>query len=179
MKGEPDTRSIVVCAQCEVHWYVEDEPPKCTVPDHDHQRFDLHVHRTVVVLPDGTEVTAVSYDSRDPYARDEAPDFGLYLDPQWDPPWPHDHIDWPDFGVPPDSAAVASTLRSLLERARGGERLELGCLGGHGRTGTALACLAVQCGLPPSDAVTWVRANYCSKAVESGQQEAFVNGFFG
>ena len=95
-----DTPSVVVCAQCEVHWYVADQAPKCAATDHDHQRFDLHLHRSVVVLLDGIEVTAVSFDARDPYARDRDPDFGLYLDAQWDPPWPHDHIDWPDFGIP-------------------------------------------------------------------------------
>ena len=178
-KGVTDIRSVVVCAQCEVHWYVDDEPPKCAEPDHDHQRFDLHLHRSVVVLPDGTEVTAVSFDVRDPYARDHAPDFGLYLDAQWDPPWSHDHLDWPDFGVPSDAAPVVVALRSLLERARAGQRVELGCLGGHGRTGTALACLAILCGLPSSDAVTWVRGNYSANAVESGQQGAFVVDFAG
>lgn len=174
-----DIRSVVACPQCEVHWYVDDEAAKCTFPDHDNQRFDRHLHRSVVVLPDGTGVTAVSFDARDPYARDQAPDFGLYFDPLWDPPWSHDHIDWPDFGVPSDSAPVVAALSSLLERARGGERLELGCLGGHGRTGTALACLAIPCGLAPGDAVTWVRENYCVHAVESGQQEAFVIAFGG
>lgn len=174
-----DIRSVVVCAQCEVHWYADDEPAKCTDPDHDHQRFDLHLHRSVVVLPDGTEVTAVSFDARDPYARDSAPNFGLYFDPQWDPPWSHHHLAWPDFGVPSDSAEALVALRSLLERARGGDRVELGCLGGHGRTGTALAYLAILCGLPPSKALTWVRENYSASAVESAQQEAFVTDFGG
>ncbi|MGH9096399.1 MAG: protein-tyrosine phosphatase family protein [Acidimicrobiales bacterium] len=172
-----DIRSAVVCAQCEVHWYLDDEPARCTISGHDHQHFDLHLHRSVVMLPDGTEVIAVSFDTRDPYARDQAPDFGLYLDPQWDPPWPHDHIDWPDFGVPYDSARVVAALTSLLERARVGDRVEVGCLGGHGRTGTALACLTILCGLPSVDATSWVRENYCTKAVESAQQVAFVLGF--
>jgi hypothetical protein len=176
-----DTRSVVVCAQCEAHWYADDEAAKCTAPDHHHQRFDVHLHRSVVVLPDGTQVTAVSFDARDPYARDQTPDFGLYLDPQWEPPWPHDHLYWPDFGVPSDSPPVVTALRSLLERARGGEQVEVGCLGlrGHGRTGTALACMAILCGSPRGDAVAWVRENYCPNAVESAQQVAFVVGFGG
>ena len=174
-----DTRSVVVCAQCGVHWYLDDESAKCTTPDHDHQRIDLHLHRSIVVMPDETEVTAVSFDSQDPYARDRAPDFGLYLGPQWDPPWPHHHLDWPDFGVPSDSAPVVAALRSLRQRAHGGKRVELGCLGGHGRTGTALACLAILCGVPSNGAVAWVRENYCTNAVESDQQEAFVVGFVG
>jgi Arc/MetJ-type ribon-helix-helix transcriptional regulator len=172
-----DIRSVVVCAQCEVHWYVDAEPAKCTDPGHDHQRFALHVHRSIVALPDGTEITAVSFDATDPYAREKPPDFGLYLDPQWEPPWPHEHLDWPDFGVPSDDASLRAALRLLLERARRQNRVEVGCLGGHGRTGTALACLAVITGLGSGEAVAWVRENYCSDAVESGQQELFVAGF--
>src|ERR1700733_5083401 len=95
----------------------------------------------------------------------------------WRPPWVHDHLDWPDFGVPADPALVATALGSLLDRARAGEQAEVGCLGGHGRTGTALACLAILAGLPAADAVAWVRARYCSKAVETAEQEAFVAGF--
>jgi hypothetical protein len=36
-------------------------------------------------------------------------------------------------------------LELLLDRARAGQRVEIGCYGGHGRTGTALACLAILC----------------------------------
>jgi len=126
-------------------------------------------------LPDGTELTAVSFDAADPYGRrDQPPDYGLYLDHRWQPPWAHDHIDWPDFGVPDDAAGVVAALRSVLDRARKGARVEVGCLGGHGRTGTALACLAVLGGHPRGDAVAWVRAHYCGAAVETAEQEAFV-----
>ncbi len=58
--------------------------------------------------------------------------------------------------------------------ARTGERVEVGCLGGHGRTGTALACLAVLTGTLADDAVAWVRGNYCYKAVETDVQEQLV-----
>jgi protein-tyrosine phosphatase len=139
----------------------------------------IHRHRSVVVLPDGTPITAVSFDFEDPYARDRPPDYGLYLDHRWQPPWAHDHLDWPDFGVPVSAAPAVAALRSALDRARAGERVEVGCLGGHGRTGTALACLAVLSGHPPGDAVAWVRATYCAHAVETPEQEAFVVGFRG
>ena len=76
--------------------------------------------------------------------------------------------------MPADSAAFVASLRSLLARARQGEVVELGCLGGHGRTGTALACLAVLAGTSPPAAVAWVRSAYCSQAVETPDQEAFV-----
>jgi len=52
--------------------------------------------------------------------------------------------------------------------------VEVGCIGGHGRIGTALAILAILTGHPAADAVAWVRANYCPKAVETIDQEAFI-----
>jgi hypothetical protein len=130
-----------------------------------------------VRLPDGTEVTAASFEEADPYARDRPPDYGLYLDGRWRPPWPHDVVAWPDFGVPADAAVVAAALAGALDRARAGERVEIGCLGAHGRTGTALACLAVLCGHPAGEAVAWVRAAYCPLAVETDDQKAFVTRF--
>jgi hypothetical protein len=170
---------VVACVECRVRWHVDHEPAKCTYPGHRHQRFEVHVHRSLVVLPDGTEITAVSFDGADPYGREQPPDFGLYLDPRWQPPWTHDHLDWPDFGVPDDAARVVAALRSVLDRARAGQRVEVGCLGGHGRTGTVLGCLAVLTGHPPGEAVAWVRARYCADAVETAEQERFVVGFEG
>ncbi len=31
-------------------------------------------------------------------------------------------------------------------------------------------------GLPPTDAVAWVRANYCGHAIETAEQETFIVG---
>ena len=131
----------------------------------------------MVVLPDGTKVTAVSFDATDPYSRVHQPDYGLYLDRSWQPPWTCDHLDWPDFGVPDHPARALAALGFLLDRARNGQLVEVGCLGGHGRTGTALACLAVLTGQERAAAVAWVRANYCPHAVETAAQEAFVASF--
>lgn len=164
---------VIAGEECRSHWDAA-AVPSCTDPTHTHQSFERHRHRSLVVLPDGTKVTAASFGGPDPYARQRPPDFGLYLDQGWQPPWPCEHLDWPDFGVPEDPSAVVAALRSLLERARSGGRVEVGCLGGHGRTGTALACLAVLCGRPAPQAVDWVRANYCPAAVETEEQEAFV-----
>jgi hypothetical protein len=130
-----------------------------------------HVHLDSVNLPDGTTVVAVSFNPA--YERDGVPDFGLYLDERWDPPWPHAHVDWPDFGLPNDADAFVAALEELLARARRGEVVEIGCLGGHGRTGTALACLAVLAGAV-GDPVDWIRATYCERAVETPEQEAFA-----
>jgi protein-tyrosine phosphatase len=80
--------------------------------------------------------------------------------------------------VPANTEAVVEALKTVLERARSGQDIEIGCLGGHGRTGTALACLAVLTGHPALDAVAWVRSSYCTKAVETPGQEAFIAALF-
>ena len=167
------------CAVCGERPSHDDVTPICR-PCLDHAGAALsgrHHHRTPVVLPDGTTVIAVSYDASEPYGRDAAPDFGLYLDERWDPPWPHGHLAWPDFGLPADRAEATAAFLDLLARARRGEAVEIGCLGGHGRTGTAVACLAVLSGAPADGAVAWVRDVYCAHAVETADQAAFVAAF--
>ena len=77
----------------------------------------------------------------------------------------------------PDAPELLVALDDVLDRSRRGEHVEIGCLGGHGRTGTALACLAVLTGVPPGEAVAWVRAAYREKAVETDEQRAFVAAF--
>lgn len=168
------SRVVEVCPECGEHWDRDTESPRCSDPRHAHQTFELHVHLTKVVLPGGAQIVAASFDPQAPYARDEIPDYGLYLDPRWAPPWPNNHVDWPDFGVPDEAAGLKDKLRSLLARSRAGQRVEIGCLGGHGRTGTALAILAVLDGIPADRAVAWVREHYCPEAVETAAQEAFV-----
>lgn len=162
--GEPGVRASVVAAT-RAAWDAAGRPK----PNH-------CAHRTQVTLIDGTEVVGVTFLSEDPYTREVAPAFGLYLDERWSPPWPHSHVDWPDFELPRHTA-LSVELEALLDRARRRDRVELGCWGGHGRTGTALACLAVLAGTPASEAVAWVRENYCEKAVETPAQEAFVLAF--
>lgn len=170
-----EIRRIVACSECALYWDADAEPAKCRSDDHAHRVFETHRHLTPVVLPDGTRLTAASFAPVAPYSRARDPDYGLYLDARWQPPWDHDHLDWPDFGVPADPEAVLKALKTVLERARSGQRVEVGCLGGHGRTGTALACLAVLTGHPAPDAVAWVRSAYCAKAVETPAQEAFIS----
>ena len=174
-RGHPETDYEVFCTESQLWWFRDYDLPLCEEPSHEHSVRELHRHwhRSVLALPDGTEVVPVSFHPSDPYAREQPPDYGLYLDPRWQPPWPHDHFDWPDFGVPNDLALARDALVSVLGRSRAGERVELGCVGGHGRTGTALSCLAALVGLPPSETVSWVRANYCPRAVETPAQEAF------
>jgi hypothetical protein len=171
-----EIRTVMVCGDCRAAWGI-DEPPLCRDTGHTHREHEVHRHCSEVELPDGTAVTAVSFYEPAPYERESVPDFGLYLDHRWDPPWPHAHIAWPDFGVPADESALRMALDDLLSRARAGQRVELGCLGAHGRTGTALACAAVFAGVEPTEAVSWVRSNYCERAVETDEQAELVSTF--
>lgn len=83
---------------------------------------------------------------------------------------------WPDFGLPVDGTDATEAIRRAWQRAET-ERVEVACWGGRGRTGTALACMAVLDGVPPSEAVRYVREHYHPHAVETTEQETYVAGF--
>lgn len=75
-----------------------------------------------------------------------------------------------------DRAEAAEALRDAWRRAAD-ERVEFVCGGGRGRTGTALACLAVLDGVPPEEAVAYVRRHYDRHAVETPWQRRYVRRF--
>lgn len=115
---------------------------------------------------------------RHPLPDGQTPDFALYLLGKEPPavPWETRWLRWPDFRLPTDRAATAAALREALERA-GTERVEVACGGGQGRTGTALACIAVLDGVPSGEAVAYVREHYARRAVETPWQRRFVRRF--
>jgi hypothetical protein len=93
-------------------------------------------------------------------------------------PWETRWIRWPDFWLPRDRAYAREVLTEAWNRAAvPAERVEIACGGGRGRTGTALACLAVLDGVPPEEAVGFVRRNYDRHAVETPWQRRYVRGF--
>jgi len=128
-----------------------------------------------VCFPDGTAIQALSL--RERKAHDSERDYGLYLDRSWAPTWDACVIAWEDFGLPADNEEAAHSIIDAFRRAKAGEAVEIGCIGGLGRTGTVLACMAVLSGVPRSDAVDWVRANYHRNAVETEEQAAWVLWF--
>jgi len=67
-------------------------------------------------------------------------------------------------------------LREAWQRAEV-ERVEVACDGGRSSTGTALACMAMLDGVPPSDAVAFVREHYDPRAVETPWQRRYVARF--
>ena len=128
-----------------------------------------------VQFPDGTTVEAVGI--RERRADKPGRDYGFYLDTSWRPSWNADVIDWEDFGLPADAEATADAICRTFRRATRGERIEVGCIGGLGRTGTVLACMAILAGIAPEQAVDWVREHYDPAAVDTPDQEAWVLWF--
>lgn len=115
---------------------------------------------------------------RNPLPAGQMPTFGVYLlgkeppEVSWESRW----LRWPDFHLPVDGAEARAIFVEALERADA-DRVELACGGGRGRTGTALACLAVLDGVPSAEAVEFVRRNYDPKAVETPWQKRYVRRF--
>jgi hypothetical protein len=106
------------------------------------------------------------------------PDFGLYLlgRPPAPVAWEARWVRWPDWWLPADPQDARDALTDAWRRAAT-ERVEVACAGGQGRTGTALACLAVLDGVPPAEAVRYVREHYHPRAVQTPVQRRFVARF--
>ncbi len=87
-------------------------------------------------------------------------------------------VDVPDFGLP-DEALLRAALADMLARMRAAPdgAYHIGCKAGLGRTGTAMACLAILAGAVEGDPVAWLRARYHSGAIETPAQEDFVRRF--
>jgi protein-tyrosine phosphatase len=127
----------------------------------------------VVELPDGKRVRGTGL--RRPRRDVPVPDFAVYLlgrDPQV-PDREYRWVRWRDFRLPDSTEQAVAALREAHTRAAS-ERVEIACGGGVGRTGTAMAVLAIMSGVSPDDAVAWVRANYHPRAVETPWQRRWV-----
>jgi protein-tyrosine phosphatase len=130
----------------------------------------------VLTLPSGRRLRGRGLGA--PLPPGPVPEVGVYLlghapEPM---PWESRWVRWPDFRLPADPAELRAVLLQVWDRAAG-ERVELACHGGTGRTGTALACLAVLDGVPAADAVAFVRQAYRPRAVETLGQRRFVTRF--
>jgi rhodanese/phosphatase family protein len=132
----------------------------------------------VLRLPSGRLVRGRGLRRPLPEDGGAVPAFGVYLlgrrppDVGWESRW----VRWPDFRLPADRTDAADALREAWKRAAS-ERVEVACGGGVGRTGTALACIAVLDGVPGDEAVAYVREHYARRAVETPWQRRFVARF--
>jgi hypothetical protein len=127
----------------------------------------------VLRLPSGALVRGRSL--RHPATDGQMPAFGVYLLGRPPPavPWESRWLRWPDFRLPADPDQARCVLTEAWRRSAT-ERVEVACAGGRGRTGTALACLAILDGVAAAEAVTYVRTHYDRRAVETPGQRRFV-----
>lgn len=129
------------------------------------------------------------------YAADQNVfDVGVYMYDSWqvgvtvtaglNVPWSgHDVakqviLDWPDFNIPDKDVPMVEIVKWMLAQMGEGVRFETGCMGGHGRTGTMLACLLAAQGVAPGTALKRVRAEHCDKAIENQKQGEYVATFY-
>lgn len=115
---------------------------------------------------------------REPCPEDLAPSYTICLLRRPPPPMPWESrwLRWPDFGLPADDIELGEALLDGWRRAPS-ERVEVACAGGRGRTGTALAALAVLDGLSAAEAIGFVRRSYHPRAVETPGQGRWVSRF--
>lgn len=119
------------------------------------------------------------------------PDAGYYLDWMWprivgnissagmpcpiEPLWPFVSIDWPDRGII-DDASLRLVAEQLAGYLKAGKTVEIGCQGGHGRTGTLIAAvMLLHSNQSVKECVDWLRRAYCKEAIET---EVQVNQLF-
>lgn len=87
------------------------------------------------------------------------------------------HISWPDFGTP--SITKAQWVALAHDIAAHGGNVLVQCGHGHGRTGTALACLAVAYSPTMKEhAIDFVRRVYCPDAIETHGQCDYITNMF-
>lgn len=87
------------------------------------------------------------------------------------------YLTWPDRGVVP-FAKLLPLLAWMDEQIDAGKKLELACMGGHGRTGTLAAAILLyrrnknnKEKLSAKTVIDFVRQYYCDEAIESDSQE--------
>ncbi len=185
----------LLCLGCKVirkslddPWEFDDhaKPPKYDTPQNKwYKPYDYNTSwtpkcrhwRQEVVLPSGLKVFCSSHmaSADDKKATADVPiDFGLYMATSWMPENLGYVVAWKDYGLPVcDWSQVVFAAQHALDMAREGRHVELGCAGGHGRTGAMLAVIATVDGMDPKDVVKWVHENYCTEAIESADQEWF------
>lgn len=85
-------------------------------------------------------------------------------------------LDWTDFGVPRIREEFWTAFCDLVIQSDF-DNVVVTCAGGHGRTGTFLACVEVAAfGISGWEAIHNVRTDYCVECVESSKQEEYIVG---
>jgi len=189
-----DTHSKVVTEEWEC---VSCKRRRCDYGKQTNNHFrDCHHWRDTIQVGQYTVTVSASSDGvwgRAHKADALEPDYGLYLANTWagkvvvTPDFPrasnliplnHSYpkiiFDWVDYSTPRPTDLLA-VFEWVKEQIRDGARIDLGCFGGHGRTGTFLALLIMEFeGLSPADATQAVWDRHCKEAIETVGQENFI-----
>lgn len=80
-------------------------------------------------------------------------------------------------GGVPNINNLLKVLIKASELLEQGKSIHVGCIGGHGRTGLVLAAMVAFI-MDEADPITYVRDNYCKKAVETDAQVKYLNNHF-
>ena len=150
-------------------------------------RVKCNHYRDPLVLPSGHEVYLSSVDGDNPEHRTSI-DLMIFLDHSWlldgyilsnqmapveNQDKPFYFIRWPDM-----TALTLDQFIPLLNligpHVVNGQNVQIGCIGGHGRTGTVAAALCIMGGMEYDKAVDYVREVYCAKAVETFNQKKLL-----
>lgn len=117
-------------------------------------------------------------------------DCGLYLDTMWiealgyiassgikieeHNTYPYVVVDWKDGqGTYLDLLVYATD--TVVDWLRKGKKVDIGCLGAHGRTGTLLACLLIKIeGVNARTAVKEAKSRYCEDIIDTPHQLQLV-----
>lgn len=83
-----------------------------------------------------------------------------------------------DMHAPANVERFKKLVTWLCKQLQDGKTVHVGCIGGHGRTGTVLSAIVAE-SQGEKDAIQWVRKHYCKKAVESKEQVDFLRKHYG
>lgn len=84
----------------------------------------------------------------------------------------------PDGQAPASIAEIEAILAVITAGRRVGD-VAVACMGGVGRSGTVAACVLVEAGMSPDEAIATVRSVRHPTAVETADQEHFVRAYAG
>lgn len=88
-------------------------------------------------------------------------------------------VDWPDGGTI-STQLLDQLVVFIIDKMQHGKKVDIGCMGGHGRTGTLLACVLGSIeDMGVSGSVNKLRRIYCSQAVETVAQVKLVQTYLG
>ena len=121
------------------------------------------------------EITGGPFDHFEDWRADHPDAFGVCVRAEKVPASASVNLPIHDFDVPRDKALTEIVIKRALAAALDGKPVFVGCMGGWGRTGLFLALLAKVCGA--DDPVAYVREHYTPRAVETKEQQAYVDEF--